>query len=181
MDWNKYQKAAFRTNANLDSQGENLRHMMLGMATEIGELVDVFKKWMAYGKEIDWKNVKEECGDFNWYVAGYAEFTELDLDASIAKMSNSYHPKVEDVGIILDEMIVSMGKFASSYKTPLLAIEHLRRLLTAFFHFLSHYDIDYWRLLENNIEKLQTRYPEKFTTHHATQRNLGAEYEVLDE
>lgn len=117
MEWKEYQKAAFRTNANLgDSLYDNL-HMMLGMLTEVGELADVFKKNMAYGKEIDWVNVKEELFDLMWYVAGFCEFNDIDFEAG----------------------------------------------------------------LQNNIDKLKARYPEKFTRDNANHRDLDTERQVLEQ
>lgn len=97
MNWKEYQKEAFRTNANLgDEQADNL-HMVLGMLTEIGELADVFKKNMVYGKEIDWVNVKEEIFDLMWYVAGFCEFNNIDfekgLDTNIKKLRARYPEK----------------------------------------------------------------------------------------
>lgn len=43
-------------------------HAAMGVATEAGELVDAFKKYVFYGKEWDEKNLKEEAGDLMWYI-----------------------------------------------------------------------------------------------------------------
>ena len=97
MDWETYQKKAFRTNANLGSRNENNLHMILGMLTELGELADAFKKFMAYGKEIDWVNVEEELFDAMWYVAGFCEFNNINfgegLDRNIKKLEVRYPEK----------------------------------------------------------------------------------------
>lgn len=47
-------------------------HAMFGIASESGEIVDVFKKRFAYGKEIDYVNLDEEMGDLLWYIQLYA-------------------------------------------------------------------------------------------------------------
>jgi NTP pyrophosphatase (non-canonical NTP hydrolase) len=59
-------------------QADNF-HMLLGMITEIGELSDAFKKDLAYKKNIDWVNVKEELGDLMFYVASFCRINNLDL------------------------------------------------------------------------------------------------------
>jgi NTP pyrophosphatase (non-canonical NTP hydrolase) len=80
MNYKEYQKEAARTCANLKSETENNLHMMLGMQTETAELSDVFKKNLAYGKPIDWVNVKEEIGDLMWYIANFCTMNVIDLE-----------------------------------------------------------------------------------------------------
>lgn len=45
-----------------------LLHAAMGMATEAGELVDMLKKHIFYGKPMDLVNASEEVGDSLWYV-----------------------------------------------------------------------------------------------------------------
>lgn len=47
---------------------EPLVHGAIGVSTEAGELLDVVKKAMIYGKEPDLVNIKEELGDTLWYI-----------------------------------------------------------------------------------------------------------------
>jgi NTP pyrophosphatase (non-canonical NTP hydrolase) len=78
MKSNEYIKHAVRTNVkdlkdisnrfNSDSIID-LLHAAIGLSTESNELLDVFKKHLFYGKEIDMINVKEELGDICWYIA----------------------------------------------------------------------------------------------------------------
>ena len=44
-------------------------HGAVGVCTEAGELQDMLKKHLIYGKALDITNVIEECGDILWYVA----------------------------------------------------------------------------------------------------------------
>lgn len=60
------------TLTHLDPDQIRLVHAALGLATEVGELVDPIKKYCIYGKGIDRKtreNIKEEIGDVLWYLA----------------------------------------------------------------------------------------------------------------
>ena len=43
-------------------------HAILGIATESGELTDLFKKWTFYGKRFTAEQVIEEMGDLLWYL-----------------------------------------------------------------------------------------------------------------
>jgi NTP pyrophosphatase (non-canonical NTP hydrolase) len=53
----------------LHEQRVDLIHAALGMAGEAGEVVDLLKKSMYYGKPLDVEKVKEEAGDLLWYIA----------------------------------------------------------------------------------------------------------------
>lgn len=46
-----------------------LLHGTMGAATEAAEALDMMKKHIFYGKEIDLVNLKEEIGDLFWYAA----------------------------------------------------------------------------------------------------------------
>lgn len=80
MEYKEYKDKAQRTLALLPNELDNNLHMMLGMQTESAELSDVFKKHLAYGKDIDWVNIKEELGDLMWYIANFCNLNDIDLE-----------------------------------------------------------------------------------------------------
>jgi NTP pyrophosphatase (non-canonical NTP hydrolase) len=45
-----------------------LLHGAIGLATESGELLDMLKKHIFYGKPLDLVNASEEVGDSQWYA-----------------------------------------------------------------------------------------------------------------
>ena len=47
-------------------------HAAMGAVTESAELIDVFKKFIAYKRRIDLVNADEEIGDLLWYVMLFA-------------------------------------------------------------------------------------------------------------
>jgi len=116
MEIQEYQIKAARTNADCGSLLSNNLHMVLGMQTEVAEIADVFKKHIAYGKEIDYINVKEELGDSLWYIANMCNMNGWDMR----------------------------------------------------------------EILDTNIQKLQARYPEKFTQENALNRDLEKERKILE-
>ncbi len=101
MDLNSYKEAAARTCPHLtklpDEDTLDNLHMVLGMLTEVAELADVFKKNLAYGKPIDWVNVKEEIGDQFWYLVNFARVNGIDLEeqlgVNISKLMARYPEK----------------------------------------------------------------------------------------
>ena len=97
MQINKYVEEAKRTMADLESPLLDNLHMVLGMVTEVGELADVYKKNMAYGKNYDTVNVKEEVGDVMWYIANFCSINGFDmeeiLETNINKLKARYPEK----------------------------------------------------------------------------------------
>ena len=82
-----------------------LLHSAAGMSTETGELLDMLKKSIFYGKDIDFVNMEEELGDLLWYVAlaikimnllGYATNFEQIQKKNIAKLKARYGEKFSE-------------------------------------------------------------------------------------
>jgi len=97
MNLKEYCKWTENTCAKLENKNLDNFHMIMGMTTEVGELVDVFKKDMAYGKDIDWVNVKEEIGDLMFYIASFCRINNFDLEniiaTNVAKLECRYPEK----------------------------------------------------------------------------------------
>jgi NTP pyrophosphatase (non-canonical NTP hydrolase) len=95
MEIKEYQVLAGRTRPFLDSM-DNI-HMLLGMTTEVGELIDTYKKNLAYGKSVDIVNVQEEVGDILWYIVNFCTINNLDIskimEVNIDKLSYRYPEK----------------------------------------------------------------------------------------
>lgn len=79
MELKEYQELASRTCANLPTAMDNDLHMVLGLQTEVGELADVYKRALAYKKDIDLVNVKEEVGDIIWYLMNFCTLNKIDI------------------------------------------------------------------------------------------------------
>lgn len=72
-------------------------HALFGLQTEVGELVDRFKREIFYNKKPDNTNVKEELGDILWYMSilldCYGLTYEEVMEANIAKLAKRYPDK----------------------------------------------------------------------------------------
>lgn len=75
----------------------NLVHAMLGIVSEVGEIMEELIKSKVENRELNLKNLKEEVGDIEWYVAimiRHLKLTHEDIFASnIAKLSVRYPDK----------------------------------------------------------------------------------------
>jgi NTP pyrophosphatase (non-canonical NTP hydrolase) len=82
MTIKEYQKSTHRTNAPLSDTYSQMvaLHMVLGLMTEAGEIADVYKKNLAYGKSLDLINIKEEIGDLMWYISELCNYHGWDLE-----------------------------------------------------------------------------------------------------
>ena len=69
-------------------------HMIMGVAGEVGELLDAIKKSVIYRKELDMQHVIEEMGDIEFYLEGLRQGLELTreeiLAANIEKLQKRY-------------------------------------------------------------------------------------------
>ena len=94
MQINEYQNLAMRTlNPELSKQ-EALINSVMGLCGESGEAIDIVKKWMAHGHELDKGHLAKELGDIAWYLAEAATALDMDLEdilqANIEKLKRRY-------------------------------------------------------------------------------------------
>lgn len=87
MTIKEYQQQTPRTTAIVPDQYEDMTaiHMVMGMATEVGELTDFFKKNLAYKKPIDMARVHDEVGDLMWYISEFCNYYHINLENILQK------------------------------------------------------------------------------------------------
>ncbi|MBO7252759.1 MAG: GNAT family N-acetyltransferase [Oscillospiraceae bacterium] len=77
---NRYQKLAMTTlNPALDKK-DVLINGVMGLCGESGEAIDIVKKWLAQGHELDREKLAKELGDIAWYLAETAWALEIPLE-----------------------------------------------------------------------------------------------------
>ena len=94
MTINEYQRLAMTTlNPALDKK-DVLINGVMGLCGESGEAIDIVKKWLAQGHELDREKLAKELGDIAWYLAETATALDLDLEdilaANIEKLKKRY-------------------------------------------------------------------------------------------
>ena len=80
MKINEYQELAMSTLNPELSKRVVLINSVMGLCGESGEAIDIVKKWMAHGHELDKAHLAKELGDIAWYLAEAA--TALDMPLS---------------------------------------------------------------------------------------------------
>ncbi len=94
MTINEYQKLALRTINNNLSKKDILINGVMGLCGESGEAIDIVKKHLAHGHELDREHLIEELGDIAWYLAETAYSLDIDLETvckkNIEKLEKRY-------------------------------------------------------------------------------------------
>lgn len=94
MTINEYQRLAMTTlNPELDKK-DVLINGVMGLCGESGEAIDIVKKWLAQGHELNKEKLAKELGDIAWYLAETAYALEIPLEdilqANIEKLKKRY-------------------------------------------------------------------------------------------
>lgn len=179
-----YQAQALQTLQEGQSPYDNAQHAGYGLMTEVGEILDTYKRHRFYKTPLDTKNLIEEVGDVLWYVSlGYHSLglplpavpTEVRVEVDLVLTPIQELP----LNKVLAKIAHHVGNFFSivmMYDDTWLD-EQLDYDLDKIYKYLDIY-------LRNelnstleiaaaaNIEKLSKRYPEKmFSTDRALNRD----------
>ena len=84
MTINDYQKLAMTTLNPELSERDVLINGVMGLCGESGEAIDLVKKWLAQGHELDKEKLAKELGDICWYLAETATAIGYDLEDIMA-------------------------------------------------------------------------------------------------
>lgn len=94
MDVDKYQELAMRTlNPEIDKK-ELILNASMGLCGESGEVIDLVKKHLFQGHDLDDERLIKELGDVAWYLAEAATALNVDLseilEKNIKKLENRF-------------------------------------------------------------------------------------------
>lgn len=175
MNLSEYQTEALRT---LVLEKDNLKHASYGLITEVAEIIDTFKRHEFYDIPLDVKNLKEEVGDILWYLAVgyYSQNVVMKLE-----------PLIFSETLTLEQVLGKLVRKASDLfffynycNEGDLATKDLDTLLDYLRVFCKLQGIDLLQCAEDNITKLQKRYPENFTTEQAINRDKEKELDHIE-
>lgn len=172
MNLQSYQNQAKRTTADLGSLILNLTHMALGMCTKLSELQDAIENE-------DHVNIGEELADFQWYLANYNTLKGYVYSENTNPV---YYDDINDLYYTVSEL-QDLIKKELAYGKPINAklekslLDSLHYMIKGFY---NTYQLDQGEYLQKNIDKLIARYPEKFNSEDAINRDLDAERKILE-
>jgi NTP pyrophosphatase (non-canonical NTP hydrolase) len=94
MTVNEYQQLAMKTLNPELSKKDVLINGVMGLCGESGEAIDIVKKWLAQGHELDKEKLAKELGDIAWYLAETATALDIPLEdifrGNIEKLARRY-------------------------------------------------------------------------------------------
>lgn len=94
MQVNEYQQLAMKTLNPELSRKDVLINSVMGLCGESGEAIDIVKKWLAQGHDLDKEHLAKELGDIAWYLAEAATALDMPLEeifqANIDKLRKRY-------------------------------------------------------------------------------------------
>ena len=94
MNINEYQELAMTTLNPELSKKDVLINSVMGLCGESGESIDIVKKWLAHGHELDKDHLIRELGDIAWYLAEAATALDISLEqilqTNIDKLKKRY-------------------------------------------------------------------------------------------
>lgn len=94
MNVNDYQKLAMRTlNPEIEKK-ELILNAAMGLCGESGEVIDLVKKHLFQGHDLDDEKLIKELGDVAWYLAEAATALNVNLseilEKNIKKLENRF-------------------------------------------------------------------------------------------
>lgn len=186
MKFSEYIPLAMRTCKELPPE-EHVMHMALGIAGEMGEIIDALKKHHIYGKALDQANIIEEVGDVAYYVAGLLSMTPelletledgqltVDLEKLAAAQQHTLHSVLSlnlSFATTIEEILDPIGEgFVDHVEGCMYTLHALALLL----------DVNLEDAFDTNIKKLAKRYGDKYSDFNAINRDLDAERKILEE
>ena len=106
---NNYQLQALKTRAGTETPYEDATHAGFGLMTEVGEILDTYKRHRFYKVPLDKKNLIEEVGDVLWYLSvGYHSLNRKMPDTP----PNIMETKVK---VNLDFLLAKIARGASNF------------------------------------------------------------------
>lgn len=175
----KLQQYIIESERTLIDKGDkfNIIHAEWGIITEFGELVDHFKRHEYYGKPFDAVNVKEELGDIMWYIAIYLRLHPSHVvildDAIFLDFGINQFSKIDRYSIMTNNLRKCLNNVIDD-------IAFLNSSISLIASFGKVFNIEFEDILQTNINKLKARFPHKFTSEKALNRDLEKERQILE-
>jgi NTP pyrophosphatase (non-canonical NTP hydrolase) len=98
-----------------DHRTIRLLHAPMGLQTEAAELTDALKKYLFYGKPLDYPNLLEEIGDLEWYKGLLLDALQVSQehvwDLNLKKLKLRYAGKFGETAAIDRDLAAERAVF----------------------------------------------------------------------
>ena len=93
MNVNEYQKEAMTLLNPAIPPKDVLLNALMGLCGESGEAIDLMKKHLYQGHELDQEKLIKELGDVAWYLAEAATGLNIDLSEVLQRNLDKLHAR----------------------------------------------------------------------------------------
>jgi NTP pyrophosphatase (non-canonical NTP hydrolase) len=93
MNINEYQKEAMTLLNPALTEKDVLMNALMGLCGESGEAIDLMKKHLYQGHELDREKLIKELGDVAWYLAEAATGLDIDLSEVLQRNLDKLHAR----------------------------------------------------------------------------------------
>ena len=93
MNINEYQKEAMTLLNPALTEQDALINALMGLCGESGEAIDLMKKHLYQGHELDREKLIKELGDVAWYLAEAATGLKIDLSEVLQRNLDKLHAR----------------------------------------------------------------------------------------
>lgn len=185
MEYEEYLKLSEKTLStefHVEYKVPNTLHSVMGLATEIEELLDNYEHEDA----MDRINVMEEISDVCWYLAilhrEYPEIDRFENTTVNVKRDEPFDCVLDLNKSALKLLDIMKKKIFYNKPIDMNVFGNLTLLVDTDIHWLcEYYGIDIKEVYQVNINKLKERYGDKFTSERAINRDLDNERNILEE
>lgn len=180
MNLVKYQIETKRTLPELGNMSVNLAHMVMGIFSEFSEYLNA----KLSGDDV---NLSEEIADMFWYISNYCNLRNYVL-SDLWEKTESVSDDLRD-NITTTKFIFTLSELQDIVKKNLAynreidakkEVVLLISLLLTIRSLWENTNFDLEKSLENNINKLRIRFPDKFSEDLANNRDLKSERTELE-
>lgn len=176
LKYEEYSKLAAITESpffHTDKLNISTIHGIIGIQTEVSELISAVRGTLLKGEEPDLENIKEELGDIIWYISAITRSEKLVLfvDRTVGEGLGFIQIIIDmqiRAGILTD--IVKKSIFYGTDTEYIHIISNVK-IIYSYVHkicVLCGWDIE--EIMAQNINKLKKRYPNQFNKVHAIKR-----------
>lgn len=183
MIWKEYlelSEKTLSTEFHCDEKHQKLLHSVIGVLTEVEELLD---NHIDDRRDKDSINILEEVGDITWYLAIIGREFQIDYPQIIIKEKNNDPVRlilkiIKNTCKLLDMMKKKIFYNKTIDEMQFKNITHLVMLDLS--DYMNIHDIDIQKSFDINIAKLKARYGDKFSSERAINRDLDTERNILE-
>jgi len=178
MDYNQYIKDATRTESRIDAVNSSPKALAeaLNIFIKAGEVLDLYKRQIYYGKEFEDGQIAPLMAEIHALSGESVDRAREDIDVN-PRIFHAAIGLATEAGEVMEAMVEDIG--GGDLDTVNLG-EEIGDINWYTAIALDETGLKLEDILERNIAKLKARFPEKFTEHHAANRDLDAERRILE-